>query len=58
MSDRVNPAMNAVEASRLNSAGQAAPMDSHRVQLLKRDHPVLTGGNPRDRRIRLALGDF
>jgi hypothetical protein len=58
MADCVHPAMNAVQAACLDTAGQALATNTDVLELLERDHAVLLGGNVGKSRVRAGVGDF
>jgi hypothetical protein len=58
MTNRENPAMKAVEAPRLDAAGQALTANPRSRQLLTRDHAMLTSGQARNQGVRVSVGNF
>ena len=58
MSDRVHPAVNAVQASCPDPATATPLVYTHALKLLERNHAVLPRGNPGDDRIWRLLGAF
>jgi hypothetical protein len=58
MTDGINTAMNAVQAAGGDSVPHRARGQPEPVQLLRRNHAVLSRGEAGDRRIPAALGAF
>ena len=55
---RVDPPMNTVETTGLQSTPPTPVPDPDLLQLSDRDHPVLAGRKARDEGIRRVIGDF
>lgn len=58
MTHRKDTAMNAVEASALQSSAPALAVDAGPLELSERDDAVLPGGDTRDDSIRIGVGGF
>ena len=58
MADRIDTAMDPVQAPRLETAGSSLPIDSGVFQLPQRDHAVLSGRYPADPAVRIGFGAF
>jgi len=58
VSDRENPAMNAVKTSCLEPPGKALAMNPDALQLLSGNDTVLACGDPRNHGVPVGGGDF
>jgi hypothetical protein len=58
MPNRINTAMNAVKPRCLDAPRAAALMDSGALELLERDHAVLTRRNSGNEGVRIGVGAF